>query len=146
MKIEHFLAQRSKEITEPVTNSILRAWFVSSIFWVKGEEVVCRKLFMGNPSLLSSFLNFALKHRLKATKAEEKQIMSVQLKTRQWMAVNRSNHGRENDSLENACSTLNSQLCRVGLHWITFFSGFKFDLRFLRILKLLYIYIFLEYY
>ena len=64
--------------------------------------------------------------------------MSAQLKTH--LAVRSS--GRENDWLGYACSTLNSQYCESQSTKNTVFLGFKLDSRFLRILKLLHIYLF----
>ena len=94
-------------------------------------------------SVLFSSLEAALKRRPRAIEAKIKQLMSAQFKTH--LAV----HGDGRTMVEKMTVwETHVQLwiysnAIVGLQRITFL-GFKFDLRFLRILKLLHIYIFLD--
>ena len=89
------------------------------------------------PSVLFSFLEATLKRRLRVTEAEMKQLMSAHLAVR---------GGGRRMVEKMTVWEMHVQLwihsnARVGLQRITFL-GFNFDLRFLRILKLIHIYIF----
>ena len=142
MKLEFFLGKMSNWSTQStawVTNSSLRAWFISSVLWVKGEGIV----FLGNSydekmDGNSLSIIFVFRNCIKALTDSNWNWMNVCIASNApdsawWW----SNDGWENDWFENACLTLNSlsnfkcRTCRIT------FLGLKFDLRYLTILKLL---------
>ena len=105
-----------------VTNSNLRAWFYSSISYgqVGGgcfeetfDEKRDRHLNVKHMNVYSLsvifFFEAALKRRLRATEAEIKLLMSRHSLKRTWQYMVVVDNGPENNSLGNACLTLNSQ-------------------------------------
>ena len=113
--------------------------FLRDIRYQREGDRFSRKLLVRKctdfPSVLLSFLEDALKSRPTVIWSWYKVSNVGQFKTH--LAVHGGGQIWENDWFGKACLTLSSQYCESRTSRITLFLGLKFDIRFLRILKLL---------